>query len=192
VRRPRRRTGRTARALAAGLLAAGTLAGCGLTSVGSSERIPSDTVPAELIPLFRAAAAAYPTLTPAQLAAQARVESKFDPLAVSRTGATGLMQFMPDTWRHFGVDGDHDGRADPLDPADAILAAARYDAHLASLLTRVPGDRLTLVLAAYNAGPAAVRAAHGVPKIYETRDYVRRVRSWTVRFQPQFDAARPP
>lgn len=178
--------------LAACVLAAVALSGCDLTDAGSNDNIPSDTVPAELIPLFRAAAAAYPALTPAQLAAQARVESKFDPLAVSRTGATGLMQFMPETWRHFGVDGDHDGRTDPLDPADAIPSAARYDAHLAALLAHVPGDRLTLVLAGYNAGPAAVRAARGVPRIYETQDYVRRVRSWTVRFQPQFNPATEP
>lgn len=143
-------------------------------------------MPVELVPLFRAAAAAYPSLTPAQLAAQARVESKFDPLAISRVGARGLMQFMPDTWKHFGVDGDRDGRIDPLDPADAILAAARYDAHLATLLEAVPGNRLSLVLAAYNAGPSAVVAARGVPAFGETRDYVRRVRSWATRYQAQF------
>ncbi|MGF7234858.1 MAG: transglycosylase SLT domain-containing protein [Frankia sp.] len=167
--------------------------GCSIGSSGGSSPVAPDTdhVPAELIPLFRAAAAAYPSLTPAELAAQARVESKFDPLAVSRAGARGLMQFMPDTWKHFGVDGDRDGRTDPLDPADAIPAAARYEAHLATLLKAVPGNRLSLVLAAYNAGPGAVLSARGIPTFDETQDYISRVRSWALRFGPQFTASRP-
>ncbi len=165
----------------------GLIGGC---SGGSSSDGPDpDHVPVELIPLFRAAAVAYPSLTPAELAAQARVESKFNPLAVSRAGARGLMQFMPATWRLFGVDGDRDGRTDPLDPADAIPAAARYDAHLATLLTRVPGNRLSLILAAYNAGPGAVRTARGIPAFDETRNYVSQVRGWARRFGPQFTVA---
>jgi soluble lytic murein transglycosylase-like protein len=144
-----------------------------------------DEVPAALVPLFRRAAATYGGVTPAQLAAQARVESKFDARAVSAAGAQGLMQFLPATWRQFGTDGNRDGRADPLDPHDAIVSAARYDAYLATLVRHLPGDRLSLVLAAYNAGPAAVRGAGGIPDIPETRAYVRRVNAWARQYDGQ-------
>jgi soluble lytic murein transglycosylase-like protein len=154
----------------------GVLAGCG----GSPRRIP-----ANLIPLFQAAADQYGPLSAAQLAAQARVESKFDNQAVSHSGARGIMQFLPSTWSQFGVDGNHDGKADPMDPADAIPAAARYDEHLADRLRSVPGDHISLVLAAYNAGLSAVIAADGVPNIRETRTYVARVLSWADRFNDQ-------
>jgi soluble lytic murein transglycosylase-like protein len=163
-------------ALALGLLGT-ALASCGH---GGPRRIPAD-----LIPLFRQAAAEYGPLTAAQLAAQARVESKFNTQAVSHSGAQGIMQFLPSTWAQYGLDGNHDGKADPLDPADAILAAANYDHHLADRVSSVPGDRVTLVLAAYNAGPSAVLRAHGVPHISETRTYIARVTSWANRFDDQ-------
>jgi soluble lytic murein transglycosylase-like protein len=161
-------------------LAAGLLAGC-----GEAFRLDRDQVPAELVPLFRDAADVYRVLSASQLAAQARVESTFDPEAVSRSGARGLMQFRPQTWAEFGLDGDGDGDADPLDPADAIPTAARYDAHLAELVGHLPGDRVSLVLAAYNAGPAAVRSAGGIPDFAETRAYVERVHTWAQTFDGQ-------
>ncbi|WP_242606009.1 lytic transglycosylase domain-containing protein [Frankia sp. Cppng1_Ct_nod] len=162
------------------LLLATVLAGCDGAPSRSASRVPPD-----LVPLFRGAATAYGVLTAAQLAAQARVESKFNREAVSPAGAQGLMQFLPETWRQFGVDGNADGRTDPLDPADAIPSAARYDAHLAKLVQELPGDRLSLILAAYNAGPQAVRDAHGVPAFSETRAYVANVHSWASRFNRQ-------
>ncbi|MCL9758513.1 lytic transglycosylase domain-containing protein [Frankia sp. AiPa1] len=143
-------------------------------------------VPADLIPVFQAAAAAYGGgLTPVQLAAQARVESKFNPRAVSHAGAQGIMQFLPSTWQEVGLDGNHDGRADPMDPQDAIPSAARYEARLASLVSGLPGDRISLILAAYNAGPDTVRAAGGIPDIGETRHYVAKVHSWAGTYAGQ-------
>jgi soluble lytic murein transglycosylase-like protein len=165
------------------------LAGCSLSAYRTPPvPVPPLTVPARLIPLFRQASAAYPELSAAQLAAQAQVESTFDARAVSPAGARGIMQFMPATWRRFGLDGDHDGRADPLDPADAIPAAARYDVYLAHLFAGLPGNRLSLVLAGYNAGPDAVRATRGIPPFGETRAYIRRVRAAAARLTVQFNA----
>ncbi len=163
------------------VVTATVLAGCGGTTSRSSARVPPD-----LIPLFQEAAAVYGVLTAAQLAGQARVESKFNRLAVSSAGAQGLMQFLPETWRQFGVDGNADGKANPLDPADAIPSAARYEAHLADLVQKLPGDRVSLILAAYNAGPRAVRDAGGVPDFGETRAYVANVHNWASRFNDQF------
>ena len=142
-----------------------------------------DDVPAEYVPLFQSAARTYGVLTAAQLAAQARVESKFDPTAVSRAGARGIMQFLPGTWEEFGLDGNGDGVADPLDPHDAILSAAHYEAYLAEQVADLPGDRVSLVLAAYNAGPTAVRTAGGIPNFSETQAYVRQVHDWAAAYQ---------
>ncbi|MCK9897375.1 lytic transglycosylase domain-containing protein [Frankia sp. AgB32] len=168
----------SARAVMAALAVVALVAGCGL-------RRETHHVPDDLIPVFQAAAATYGLLTAAQLAAQARVESKFDAQAVSRAGARGMMQFLPSTWADFGIDGNHDGRADPMDPRDAIPSAARYESTLARLVEHLPGDRVSLVLAAYNAGPDAVRAAGGVPDIDETRTYVSRVNTWAAAFADQ-------
>jgi soluble lytic murein transglycosylase-like protein len=93
-------------------------------------------------------------------------ESAFRPCAVSPKGAMGLMQLMPATANQFGV-------PDPFDPAGNVEAGAAF---LKQLLVRYGGD-LNLDLGAYNAGPAKVDAAAGVPKIPETQDYVNRVLS---------------
>ncbi len=93
------------------------------------------------------------------------VESNFDPAAVSEKGAMGLMQLMPMTAREMFVQ-------DPFDPAQNIEGGARY---LRILANQYGGDPLK-TLAAYNAGPDAVRrAGEDVPNIPETRAYVRRV-----------------
>jgi len=93
-----------------------------------------------------------------------RTESGGDPSAISRAGAQGLMQLMPGTASQYGVH-------DPFDPTSNVSGGARY---LRDLLARYHGN-LRLALAAYNAGPAAVDAAHGIPAILETRTYVSRV-----------------
>jgi len=92
------------------------------------------------------------------------VESNFNPRAVSRKGARGLMQLMPSTALRFGV-------SDRYDAGQSIRAGARY---LAALLEQFKGD-VALALAGYNAGENAVAYHSGVPPYRETREYIRRV-----------------
>jgi soluble lytic murein transglycosylase len=102
-------------------------------------------------------------VSPALVKAVIHAESAFDPDARSRKGASGLMQLMPVTARQMGVQ-------DPFDPAQNILGGTRYLKHLMGRF----GD-LELAVAAYNAGPEAVRRHRGVPPYRETRSYVRNV-----------------
>jgi hypothetical protein len=104
-------------------------------------------------------------LPPQLLHSVIRVESNYDPYAVSPKGALGLMQLIPSTARRFGV-------SDVFDPADNIQGGARY---LKYLLELYKGDN-ALALAAYNAGEGAVSRYGGVPPFPETRNYVTQVR----------------
>lgn len=92
------------------------------------------------------------------------VESGFEPRARSPKGAVGLMQVLPSTGRQYGV-------ANLYDPGANLEAGVR---HLKRLLDRFP---LSLALAAYNAGEAAVRQFSGIPPYPETQAYVARVRA---------------
>src|SRR4030095_7555974 len=103
-------------------------------------------------------------VSPDVVAAVIEAESEFNPRAVSRRGARGLMQLMPQTGKTLGV-------ADPFDPRENIEAGARP---LRALMDRF-GDTLPLVLAAYNAGEVAVIKHRGVPPYRETRAYVKRI-----------------
>ena len=148
---------------------------------GLSGALRPGSVPAGLTALIQQAASTCQAVTPALLAAQLQTESGWDPNARSVAGAQGLAQFLPGTWRLWGVDANGDGIASPLDPADAIATQARYDCALAGQMSQalrrgqVRGDLTELMLAAYNAGPAAVLAAGGVPAIEETRAYIARI-----------------
>ena len=93
-----------------------------------------------------------------------RAESGYDPRAVSRVGAQGLMQLMPSTAAGLGV-------TDPFDPAQSLRGGARY---LRAQLDRFGGD-VAKAVAAYNAGPGAVERYGGVPPYAETQRYVSRV-----------------
>lgn len=108
------------------------------------------------------------SLSPALVEAVARVESGFNPRALSHKGARGLMQVIPATGRRFGV------RSDKLyDPEHNIAAGTAY---LAWLSKRY-GGKLDFIIAAYNAGEGAVDDHGGIPPYRETRDYVRRVKA---------------
>jgi soluble lytic murein transglycosylase-like protein len=84
-----------------------------------------------------------------------KAESNFDPRAVSKSGACGLMQIMPETAKALGV-------VDPFDPKENIFGGARY-------------LKKMLVQFQYNAGPSKVQSRNGVPRIPETRSFIRRV-----------------
>jgi cell wall-associated NlpC family hydrolase len=138
---------------------------------------PDAPVPPQYVPLIRLAvtSAACPALTESVLAAQLKQESNFNPRAVSPAGAQGIAQFMPGTWPNWGQDENGDGVASPWEPEDAIPAAARYDCAISAQVGQVPGDPAGLILAGYNAGPAAVLAFQGVPPFQETQAYVQTI-----------------
>lgn len=142
---------------------------------------PGAGVPARYRPLIQKAvreSSCGDVLTAPLLAAQLQQESAgWDPRATSPVGAHGLAQFMPGTWRAHGVDGDGDGVASVWNPADAIPSMAGYDCTILEQVKALPGDRVALMLAGYNAGPGAVAAAGGVPDISETQAYVRQIKS---------------
>ncbi len=102
-------------------------------------------------------------LDPHLLKAMAKVESNFNPRAISPKGAMGVMQLIPSTARLVGV-------SDPFDPIENIYGGAKYLRHLLNEF----GD-LKLSLAAYNAGPEAVRRYRGIPPYPETINYVQNV-----------------
>ncbi len=124
---------------------------------------PAAGAPAAYAPMF-AAAGARTGIPATVLAAVARVESGFNPAAVSPAGAEGMMQLMPQTVAGTGVD--------PFDPAQAVEQAATMLAGLRSRFGSLP-----LALAAYNAGAGAVAGYAGIPPYPETQAYVRQVLS---------------
>jgi soluble lytic murein transglycosylase-like protein len=109
-------------------------------------------------------AAARHNVDPNLVRAVVKVESNFNPNAVSRKGAMGLMQLMPATARQLKV-------KNPFDPEQNVDAGVR---HLKQLLESYGGD-VKLSLAAYNAGSGAVARSSGVPHYAETQNYVRRI-----------------
>ncbi len=111
---------------------------------------------------------------PALIKAVIHTESNFNPYAVSKKGAQGLMQLMPKTALRLGVD-------DPFESFQNVEGGVRY---LRRLIDRYGSWRLAL--AAYNAGPTAVDRYGGIPPYRETQEYVRRVLAYYQRYDADF------
>ncbi len=101
-----------------------------------------------------------------------KAESDFNPLAVSKKGAVGLMQLMPEKAEELKV-------SDPFDPYENLDGGIR---HIRGLLDRFDGD-ITLVLAAYNAGENLVMRRRQIPPFKETRDYIKKVLRYKNTYQ---------
>ena len=127
--------------------------------------------------LINSAAAKY-GIDPALLKGLIRQESNFNPNAKSPAGAAGLCQLMPGTAASLGC-------TNPLDPAQAIDAGAKY---LSQQLKAFGGDPRK-ALAAYNAGPGAVQRYGGVPPYAETQNYVRAVMGFADQYRTQTQPA---
>lgn len=136
------------------------------TAQSQATRSDSLQVPARFVPIIREASEAY-RIDPALIATVVYKESRFDPNAVSSRGAQGLMQLMPRTAKYLGV-------SDPFDPRQNILGGTRY---LREMLDEFDGD-VDVALAAYNAGPQAVKRAGLVPPTAEADEYVRFIRAF--------------
>ncbi len=130
------------------------------TTYGLSDRAGDRTWLSELINEVSDEHGVDPRLTDAVV----RVESGYDPRAVSRRGALGLMQLMPETARRLDV-------GDPFDPEQNLRGGVR---EVARLIDRYSGN-LALALAAYNAGESAVERFRGIPPYNETHVYVTRI-----------------
>jgi soluble lytic murein transglycosylase-like protein len=139
--------------------------------VASSTAAPGPPPPADCPPVTAAAMkpiidreATKNKVDAGLVRAVVEAESAYSPCAVSPVGAMGLMQLMPATAESLQV-------TDPYDPSQNITAGTQY---LKQMLERYGGD-IAKALAAYNAGPARVDAAGGVPPIPETQEYVRKI-----------------
>lgn len=151
----------------------------------SSAQLDPSKVPAPFVSAVQAAGSLCPEVSAPAIAAQIEQESAWNPLAVNPSGAQGIAQFMPQTWKQFG------GGASPFDPQAAIMAQGKYMCSLAQQMQQalglktVQGDILSLTLAAYNAGPYAVTSAHGVPPNPETQNYVSQILSGITKYALQ-------
>jgi len=119
-------------------------------------------------------AAATHEVDPALIKAIIMAESRYNPRAVSKRGARGLMQLMPVTAKSLGV-------IDSFDPEDNINGGVMY---FRRLLDRFDGD-VTLALAAYNAGSRYVRKYGGVPPFRQTRTYIHKVFKYHEQFKQE-------
>lgn len=133
--------------------------------------LPSANNPAEYENIIRASADKY-GVSASLIKAVIHAESGYNPNAISRKGASGLMQLMPGTARSLKV-------SNCLDPKDNVEGGVKY---LRFLLDTFQGN-VSLALAAYNAGLNKVAKFGGIPPYAETRTYVNRVLSYMQSYQ---------
>lgn len=126
-------------------------------------------------------------MDPFLVEAVVKAESDYDPMAISRVGAQGLMQIMPRTALDLGLE-------NPFDPKENLDAGIR---HLKKLMFKYENN-LDLALAAYNAGEMSVAKYKGVPPYPETIDYIQKIKKYYSQFSLQSstslkpsDAAKP-
>jgi soluble lytic murein transglycosylase-like protein len=153
---------------------------------GTFHRAPEASEPAATRPVSRAdyapfikAASTRYRIPEHLVRAVMHAESNFDPLAVSQRGASGLMQLMPETAQEMYV-------KDIFDAQQNIDGGARY---LRVLANQYEGDMVKM-LAAYNAGPDALRKFHGLPPYEETQAYVRKVIQLYFQYKEQSKLAK--
>lgn len=185
-------------ALALGLVGMMTVLGDVPTASATVPPIPKTggglrpgSVPKRYAALVVAAGSTCPAAPPAVIAAQIQQESGWNPSAVSPAGAQGIGQFLPSTWSQWSEPGQS-----PFDPQAAIPAQGRYDCAIAKTMTAAQKqgwlpkslDLTSLMLAGYNAGPAAVIAARGIPQNGQTPDYVRSILASAPNFAGATDA----
>lgn len=132
----------------------------GIPSNINISRRPSKT---EILGIINEVSNKY-DVDPKLIEALVKQESGFNPSAKSKAGALGLMQLMPSTAKGLGV-------TDPMDARQNIEGGVKY---VKSMLDRFNGN-IILALAAYNAGPNAVKKYDGVPPYKETQNYVRSI-----------------
>lgn len=147
-----------------------TRAGCRLLGGRRERSLVTSADPSQYDNLISASSERY-GVDPALVRAVVKAESNFNEVALSRKGAQGLMQLMPETARLYNI-------ADAFNPVENIEGGVH---HLKLLIDRYRGD-LQLALAAYNAGIQAVEKYGGIPPFAETKEYVKRVLSFHQRY----------
>ena len=153
---------------------------------GPGQGLKPGSVPAAYVSLVEQAGALCAAAPPSIIAAQIAQESNWNPNAVSSAGAEGISQFLPGTW----VNWAQPPSASLFDPAAAIPAQGRYDCAIAAQMQKWQSAGLLptsltltqLMLAGYNAGPFAVKAAGGIPQNGQTPDYVQIITSNAAKY----------
>lgn len=159
---------------------------------GTGGGLRPGSVPTKYRTLVLEAGSMCAAAPPAIVAAQIQQESGWNPTAVSPAGAEGISQFLPGTWPRWSKPGES-----PFEPSAAIPAQGRYDCAIARTMADAQQsgtlpksiDLTSLMLAGYNAGPAKVLGAHGIPPIAEAQDYVRSILQSAPNFAGATEAA---
>ncbi|MFC9844402.1 transglycosylase SLT domain-containing protein [Streptomyces sp. NPDC060223] len=127
------------------------------------------------------------------IASQIQAESQFNEKLIGPDGAEGISQLPPDKFKEFGKDDNDNDKTSALDAADSIMAQGRYMCSLADQLDKlianneVKGDRLDMMLAAYDGGLDAVKQAKGVPDNSRAKSYIVSVRSSFALYSADID-----